>query len=126
MVDVLVLVAIVDDDVSILDAMTLLIEGHGWDAKVFVSGEAFLEDYQHDGKVDCLILDPHLNGMSGADVAQALVGSDIPIVGLTARPESPITKSIKALGAEIILTKPAQPSELIATITEVIDGSGLG
>ena len=121
----MVVVAVVDDDASILDAMTLLIEGEGWDAKVYVSGEAFLEDHQQDGKIDCLILDPHLDGISGADVVQTLVNSHIPIIGLTARPESPITKTMKALGAEIILTKPAQPDALIATIMKVIEGSGL-
>jgi FixJ family two-component response regulator len=116
-----VAIAIVDDDESILDAMTLLVEGQGWDAKVYASGEAFLDDYHHNGKIDCLILDPHLGGISGADVAQALNGSNIPIIGLTARPESPVTQSIIELGVETMLTKPAQPKHLVETIKQAIE-----
>jgi FixJ family two-component response regulator len=115
-----VVIAIVDDDESILDAMTLLVEGQGWDAAVYVSGEAFLDDYRRNGKIDCLILDPHLGGISGADVAQALSGSSIPIIGLTARPESPVTQSIIELGVETMLTKPVQPKHLVEIIKQLI------
>ena len=116
-----VIVAVVDDDVSILDAMTLLIEDQGWDARVYASGQAFLDQYRQAGAIDCLILDPHLNGVSGADVAQALVGSRIPIIGLTARPESPVTHRIEYLGVEMMLTKPVQPDDLVASIRQVVD-----
>ncbi len=118
----MVVVAVVDDDASILDAMTFLIESEGWNARVYASGEAFLDDYQQDGEIDCLILDPHLDGISGADVTQALVNSHIPIIGLTARPESPITQSIKKLGVKTMLTKPVQADDLVATIRHAIDG----
>jgi FixJ family two-component response regulator len=117
-----VVVAIIDDDASILDAMTLLIEGEGWVANAYASGEAFLEDHRENGKVDCLILDPHLDGISGAVVAQALVNAHIPIIGLTARPESLITRRVIEYGVETMLTKPVRPGELVATIRRAIDG----
>ena len=114
-------VAVVDDDVSILDAMTLLIEEQGWEALVFENGEAFLEHYRaHQASPDCVILDPHLNGTTGEAVARVLAGTDIPVIGLTARPESPVTAAIEALGVSPILTKPAQPDELVEAIRNAI------
>lgn len=117
----LVAVAVVDDDASILDAMTLLIEGQGWDAMAYVDGQAFLDEYRQNDAIDCLILDPHLNGLSGVDVAHALLGSTIPVIVLTARPESSSTKIIDALDAVMILTKPVRPDDLVAAITSVIN-----
>lgn len=120
----MVVVAIIDDDASILDAMKLLLEAEGWGAKTYPSGESFLQDHQHkgegDSKVDCLILDPHLDGISGADVAQALVSAHIPVIGLTARPESELTRQVSSYGVVTMLTKPVQPDCLVATIRRAI------
>lgn len=112
--------AIVDDDTSILDSMTLLIEAEGWAASVHASGEDFLANHHRAGKIDCLILDPHLDGITGAEVARALIGSQIPIIVLTARPESPITRRISMLGSFTILTKPVKPHILIEHINNAI------
>jgi FixJ family two-component response regulator len=114
-------VAIIDNDASILEAMTVLIEVEGWKAKAYANGETFLKDFEQTGKVDCLILDPHLKGISGSDVAQALVEANIPIIGLTARPESLTTKRVIEGGVEAMLTKPVQHDLLVATIRRAID-----
>ena len=113
-------VAVIDDDASILDAMTLLIEGQGWEARAFSSAESFIDHYEGAASIDCVVLDPHLDGASGEAVAKILVGSGIPVIGLTARPESPVTAAIQAAGARAVLTKPASPGTLIREIEAVI------
>ena len=118
----MVSIAVVDDDAAILDAMTLLAESRGWMAKVFTSGEAFLDAFEQDRDIDCVVLDPHLNGMGGDDVARALADTGVPIVGLTARPESPVTQSILESGAAAILTKPVKPAELVSAIECLLRG----
>ncbi len=113
-------VSVVDEDTSILDAMALLIEDQGWRPMTYVDGQVFLDDFHKNTHVDCLILDPHLNGLSGIDVAHALLGSLVPIIVLTARPESPSTKLIDALDAVMILKKPVRADDLLANIRHVM------
>lgn len=115
-------VAVVDDDESILDAVRLLLTYEGWSVRGFVTGEACVETlclYQPD----CIILDPHLPGMTGAQLARFLVDEyvQIPIIGLTARPDSPVTQDVISAGAQTILTKPITAETLINAVREALD-----
>ena len=115
-------IAVVDDDESILDALEMALEGEGWSVKTYTGGKDFLADLAK-GKPDCLILDPHLDGLSGADVAHAVVNRDIrlPIIVLTARPDSPVTAKIIQIGATAMLTKPVKVEELFNHIQAAVD-----
>src|SRR5262245_56486823 len=57
-------VAVVDDDPSMLKAIERLLRVHGFDAAGFTSAEAFL-GCDAASAADCLVLDIHLGGMSG-------------------------------------------------------------
>ena len=113
-------VAIVEDDHSILDALALVLQGDGWETCVFDSGESFLADYHCGRKYDCLLLDPHLAGVTGAEVAEAVAGTGLPVLVITARPDSPLTKAVTALGARAVITKPVGAGELVETIAELV------
>ena len=110
-------VAIVEDDESILDAVRMLLETHGWRVRVYASGEPFIADLG-EHTPDCLILDPHLPGMNGADVVRTLMELqiDLPVIGLTAWPDSPLALEIVSLGVSVMLTKPVRSEELIEQI----------
>ncbi len=114
-------VAIVDDDASILDALEIALEFDGWHVRTYSSGGAFLQDL-NEHKPDCLILDPHMPGLSGADVAHSMARdhADVPIIGLTARPDSPITEEVLNAGARTMLTKPVTFELLIEHIQSAI------
>ncbi|MFT7654718.1 MAG: two-component system response regulator TtrR [Limisphaerales bacterium] len=118
-------IVVVDDDVSILDAISLVLEDQGWEIKTYTHGQAFLDDWLHGGAIDCLVLDPHLDGLSGAAVVEALIGNPIPIpiIGLTARPESAVTQRIRELGVEIVLLKPVLPDVFVEAIKAVLAGT---
>ncbi len=118
-------VAIVEDDESILDAVRILLETHGWRVRVYASGEPFVADLG-EHTPDCLILDPHLPGMNGADVVRALkdIQIDLPVIGLTAWPDSPLALEVVSLGISVMLTKPVRSEELIEEIGLAIHKRG--
>jgi len=63
------LIAVVDDDPSVLKALLRLFRSSGFKARGFASGEEFLTTlpFYH---YDCLVLDLRMPGMSGIEVQQ--------------------------------------------------------
>ena len=110
-----VTIAIVDDDEAILDAMQLALEEQRWDIKTYSTGEEFLATLS-DSALGCVVLDPHLPGLSGGEVARWVAGAGVPIIGLTARPGSPLASEVIDAGACAMLTKPVSSEELIGHI----------
>jgi FixJ family two-component response regulator len=79
------LVGVVDDDISVRRSLDRLIRTMHLDASVFASAEEFLaSDYCR--KVDCLILDVCLPGMSGIELHRHLLASrcNVPAIFITA------------------------------------------
>lgn len=116
----MIAVAVVEDDASILDAAQLVIEANGWEARPYADGEAFLDDYRRRPDCDCVVLDPHLPGISGVDVMRALADAQVPIVVLTARPDSAVTRTLVELGARAVVTKPVSDLKLLEIIASVL------
>ena len=116
-----VTVAVVDDDVRFLNAVGLVLEVHGWCVRTYATGESSLADFAHH-KPDCVILDPHLLGISGAEIARLIANDDtpVPIVGLTARPTSPMATEVSNAGARVMLTKPVRAEVLIGQVRVAI------
>src|SRR5512147_1570318 len=87
------LVAVVDDDPSILRALQRLLGATGFSVKTFGSGEELLASEDLD-RFHCLVLDVHLNGLSGFDVQDHLADMSrrIPIVFITAH-DDPVTRA---------------------------------
>lgn len=110
------LIAVVDDDLSILDALQTLIECQGWMVETFSTVQDFFERLSASVVFDCVILDPHLGGPDGDTIASELQARRIPFVGLTARPDSEVTEKVAAMGAFAIMTKPASTAELVENI----------
>jgi CheY-like chemotaxis protein len=65
------LVIVVDDDPSILGAVERLLKVRGFDTEVFNTVESFL-DRANLCDATCLVLDIHLNGMSGIELRRQL------------------------------------------------------
>ena len=110
-----------DDDESVLDAVKTVLDVQGWITKTYASGEAFLIDLKNN-KLDCIILDSNLPGLSGEAVANAIskVHNNIPIIVLTAYPDSAQTIKIKKLGIRKVLLKPVTAQVLIKHIQETV------
>lgn len=114
-------VAIVNDNEAILDALQLLLAVSGWEARTYKTGEAFVDDLS-EYTPGCLILDSHLSGLSAADVARTLSTRypDIPMIGMTARPESRPANDLVSAGVGVMLTKPVSAEHILSEVQAVM------
>ena len=114
-------VAIIDDDDAVRDSLRLLLEVIGHTAETFASAAEFLRaDLRHIG---CLILDQHMLGMTGLELAERLRtdGSLLPILLVTGSPSPSIAARAAALGISRVLEKPPGEEEVIDFITAMGD-----
>jgi len=110
-------VFVVDDDASILRAMTRLFKSEGLSVETFPSPREFLERPPHDGP-GCLVLDLQMPELDGLEVQRALAeaGRDLPIVFVSGHGNVPASVEAMKAGALDFLTKPFQDERLLAVI----------
>lgn len=110
-------VFVVDDDASILRAMTRLLKSEGLAVETFPSPREFLERPPHDGP-GCLVLDLQMPELDGLEVQRALAeaGRDLPIVFVSGHGNVPASVEAMKAGALDFLTKPFQDERLLAVI----------
>lgn len=116
-------VFVVDDDLSMRDALRNLLRSVGLDVRLFSSAQEFLENYKSgvnglDAVPSCLILDVRLPGLGGLDLQRELANShiQIPIVFITAHGDIPMSVRAMKAGAIEFLTKPFRDQELLDAI----------
>ncbi len=115
-------VFLVDDDPSVLKALSRVLREEGWSVETFETAEAFLaqQDKSTDG---CLVLDVTMPGLDGLELQRRLAaaGESVPIVFVTGHGDIPMSvRAIKA-GATDFLTKPVQADVLVAAVRAAID-----
>jgi two-component system response regulator FixJ len=113
-------VAIVDDDVSILRALGRLLYAEGWHAVTFSSAEAFLQTGMQAAP-NCLVLDVWLPGMTGVELLEHLVatGSTLPVVIITGRDDLQMRMRAMQAGAAAYLLKPLDGQDLLQALQGV-------
>ena len=114
-------IAVVDDDKSVRHALRQLLRAAEYDALTFESAEEFLASADR-ARVDCLIADINLLGMSGLALVQALEaeGDAIPTVLITARDDAATLGLIRRAKGVPHLRKPFSEDELFATIARLL------
>ena len=107
------LIAIVDDDQSVREAVESLLKSIGFETAIFDSARNFLESPQFPS-VSCAILDVWMPEMDGLELQRRLVAiNPMPIIFITAhRDETTQQQALKA-GAISFLTKPFSEELLI-------------
>ena len=110
-------VAVVDDDESIRRALKRLLHALAFDTETYGSGREFHEFF-HAFRPDCVILDLHMEGMSGLDVQRHLqrMRSRPPVVVITGHDNPGVRAESLSLGADAFLPKPVDRQLLISTI----------
>jgi FixJ family two-component response regulator len=113
---------VVDDDASVPDAISNLLESVGLHAQVFGSTEEFGNASRRDVP-SCLVLDVRLPGVNGLEFQEALekAGVFIPIIFITAHGDVPMTSRAMKAGAVEFLMKPFQKEELLAAIHQGLE-----
>ena len=111
------MIAIVDDDESMRDALAGLMRAVGWRAKHFASAEEFLKSPECT-RAACLVADVNMPGMSGPDLHRHLVasGNGIPTILMTAYPNDKVRTRALSAGVLGYLTKPFVEEELLSHI----------
>ena len=114
-------VLVVDDDVSVREALGSLIRSAGWRVETFASAQEFLARPQADVP-GCLVLDVQLPGLSGLDLQKRMaeVNLEIPIVFITGHGDVPMSVRAMKAGALEFLTKPFADRDLLDAIEEAI------
>jgi FixJ family two-component response regulator len=115
-------VFLVDDDASVLKAVSRLLVSAGLKVAGFGSARQFLNAYD-PAVPGCLVLDLAMPGLNGLELQEELHARNIqiPIVFLTGRADVPATVRAMKGGAVDLLTKPFKDKDLIAAIRRATD-----
>jgi FixJ family two-component response regulator len=110
-------VAIVDDDAAVGNAIEVLMRSMGLIARAFSSGAEFLRSPEL-ARTGCLVVDFDMPNMSGLDLHNnlSLLGKKIPTVLITAYPNDAIRARALQAGVICYLPKPFDESELLKCI----------
>ena len=114
-------IAVVDDDQSVVEGVVGLMESVGYPAVGFYSAEEFLGSAQA-GRTGCLILDVRMPGMGGLELQRRLVAEDdhIPIVFITAHGEANASAEALRHGAVAFLRKPFSQESLLEAVRSAL------
>lgn len=107
------IVFIVDDDPTIREGISDLVEGMGLEVQCFSSAEAFEQSYR-PGRPDCLLLDVRMRGMSGMELLTKLAKENTYIPTIIVTGHGDITMAVEALntGAVDFIEKPFREHDL--------------
>ncbi|HEY4558246.1 MAG TPA: response regulator transcription factor [Enteractinococcus sp.] len=113
-------ILVVEDEPSISDPLSYLLEREGYEVTVVENGLEAVEEFDRNG-ADLVLLDLMLPGQPGTDVIRQIrQESQVPVIMLTAK-DGEVDKVVGLeLGADDYVTKPYSARELIARIRAVM------
>jgi two-component system response regulator FixJ len=115
------LVHVVDDDASVRDSLTMLLESAGFRVRAHGSAVSFLEAAPDRG-VGCVLTDvqmPELNGLELQRRMSAL-GIRLPVIVMTGHGDVPIAVQALKAGATDFLEKPFDDQQLLSAVNAAI------
>ena len=117
------MIYVIDDDKSVRKAFKRLLRSVNLEAETFASAKDFL-DSQKPNKIDCIVIDMRMPGLSGLDLQQMLKaqGSRIPVIVISASDDTLVREQARELGAVSFFRKPIDDQALLDAITWAISG----
>jgi FixJ family two-component response regulator len=109
-------IAIVDDDESVRRSLHRVVESAGYEVETFDSAAAYLAWLPH-GRAACLVLDVHMNEMSGFELQQRLA---VPVIFITSHDDATTRARMERSGAAEHLWKPFDQAAILDAIRRVI------
>jgi FixJ family two-component response regulator len=110
-------VFLVDDDPSVLAALSRMIRASGYESRGFLSPRDFLRE--HDPAVPgCVVLDLAMPDVDGLELQQRLTQAGVgrPIIFLSGRADIPASVRAMKAGAIDFLVKPVRRDDLLSAI----------
>jgi FixJ family two-component response regulator len=116
-------IAIVDDDALVLDAIGSLVRSFGYRTSLFPSATAFLAADRSG--IACILSDFQMPDLTGVELARALnrQGARIPLLLMTAFSTSVTREQAVEEGIRVLLEKPIEGDALLAAIEQSLRGS---
>jgi FixJ family two-component response regulator len=113
---------LIDDDTSVREGLTTLIESVGLAVQAFGSAREFLAAKPTEAK-GCMVLDINMPGMNGLELQRELnaAGVPLPVIFLTGKGDIPMTVQALKAGAVHFLTKPVREEELMGAIRQALE-----
>jgi FixJ family two-component response regulator len=118
------IVFVVDDDISVREALELLLRDAGWQVETFTTAQEFL-GRPRVSVPSCLVLDVSLPGLNGLQLQQRIAAErhDMPIIFITGHGDIPMTVRAMKAGAVEFLTKPFSEDVLLSAIRTALTRS---
>jgi FixJ family two-component response regulator len=110
-------VAIIDDNLRLLGAMSRLLSGIGYHTELYASAKEFL-DVAMTSEALCLVIDIHLGNSCGLELARHLTkaGFTIPIIFMTGNDDAALRKRAMEIGGIAFLRKPFSAEALMEVL----------
>ncbi len=114
-------VYVVEDDTAVSSALERSLTKRGYQVKVFDSAESFLDKFE-SGRIACLVLDIRMAGMSGTELQEHLLATEVilPIIFVTGHGDIPMSVRAMKSGAVDFLEKPYTVELLTSRIDEAL------
>jgi FixJ family two-component response regulator len=115
------IVFVLDDDLSVREALRSLIRSVGLRCETFATAAELLR-HPRSEEPACLVLDVQLPGKSGLDLPTELrqQGIELPIIFITGHGTIPMSVRAMKAGALEFLTKPFSEQELLSAIRQAL------
>jgi len=113
------IVAVIDDDDDIRQALGAMFMSNGYDVECFESAEAFL-DQLDTLPVSVIVSDLQMGGLSGLDLCRDLIagGIDLPVILITAFASDAVRARAQRLKVRAVLEKPFEPALLLREVQQ--------
>lgn len=113
-------IAIVEDEPSISEVVSLYLKRAGFEVEIFSDGLSAFDRFAKR-LPDLVILDVMLPGLDGFSLIRTIRDrSDVPVILLTSRREESDRIAGLELGADDYVTKPFSPQELVSRVRAVL------
>lgn len=114
-------VFIVDDELSVRESLTWLLNSIQLPVACFESATAFLAGYRRGGR-GCLILDVRMPGMSGMELMEVLNAENVflPVIFLSAHGDIPMATDAMRKGAIDFLSKPYNNEQFLRRVRQAL------
>jgi FixJ family two-component response regulator len=112
-------VALIDDDESVCRSLGRLLRAAGIRSVAYSSAEALLADDRRP-RLDCLVLDVQLPGLTGIELREQLTasGDRTPVIFITAHDEPGVREQALATGCVAYLRKTDPGDAVLAAIRQ--------
>ena len=111
------LIHVIDDDESVRDSLSVLLEAAGYSVRSYASAAAFLQAASQR-TAGCVLTDVQMPELNGLELQRRMSELDIrlPVIVMTGHGDVPIAVEALKAGAADFLEKPFDDSQLLAAV----------